>query len=64
MCYTGVVSKDFSVEHYSELIQEGRRAFLTDSAYAIAIARPAGALAARRRDKDAVEQMTSSGVSM
>lgn len=46
------MSKDFDLERFSELIKEGRRAFLTDSAYAIAIARPAGALAARRRDRE------------
>lgn len=46
--------KDFDVEPYRELLAEAREAFLTDSAYAIAIARPAGALAARRQSKVSV----------
>jgi len=54
--------KAFSVERFSELVKEGRRAFLTDSAYAIAIARPAGALAARRREKEATVDVATSGV--
>lgn len=54
--------KEFSVERFAELVKEGRRAFLTDSAYAIAIARPAGALAARRRDKEASVEGADSGV--
>lgn len=54
--------KDFNVERFSELIRDGRRAFLTDSAYAIAIARPAGALIARRRDKEAAVEPMPSGV--
>jgi hypothetical protein len=58
------VPKDFNVERFSELLREGRKAFLTDSAYAIAIARPAGALAARRREKEAIGEMAASDVSM
>lgn len=49
------MTKDFEFSNYAELIREARRAFLADSAYAIAVARPAGALVARRKEREVDE---------
>lgn len=45
------MASDFDPSMHTNLVQSARLGFLTDTAYAIAIARPAGTLAARRSEK-------------
>lgn len=40
--------KNFDYSAYSELLREAKAAFLADSAYAIAIAKPAGQIVSRQ----------------
>lgn len=44
--------KNFDPDKYSELLRESKIAFLQDSAYAIAVAKPAGTFAAKQREKE------------
>ena len=43
--------KEFKSTPHADLLSSARKAFLQDTAYAIAIARPAGALVARRAER-------------
>jgi len=56
------VPKDFDYSKYAELLREAKKAFLADSAYAIAVAKPAGTFAARRREKAESEESAVSAV--
>lgn len=51
--------RDFDYSAYTELLREAKIAFLADSAYAIAIAKPAGQLVSRQKRKESDEQADS-----
>lgn len=61
-CYNIGMTDSFDVTPYLELLRESKRAFLEDSAYAIAIAKPAGSFAARAREKEESEESANSDV--
>lgn len=45
---------DIDLSKYEGLLAKAKQAFRVDSAYAIAVAKPAGAVVARRQQKEAV----------
>lgn len=47
--------KTFHITPHEDLLSSARAAFLIDTSYAIAIARPAGALVARREERARLE---------
>ena len=55
------MAKEFNVTAHTELLRSARNAFLLDTAYAIAIARPAGALVARRAERARLVEATQDG---
>lgn len=44
--------KEFDITGHMDLVSRARDAFLEDTSYAIAIAKPAGALVARRKERE------------
>lgn len=54
--------QDFDISHYSELLHAATVAFLADSAYAIAIAKPAGNFAARQKLKQESDELADSSL--
>lgn len=49
------MAKEFDLTPYMDLVSRARDAFMEDTSYAIAIARPAGALVARRNERRLAE---------